>query len=423
MSPETDSNDHVPLEFLLGARVKHYYPDISKDKHQACSSKVPQTKRIFAQSIHPRRREEQARQLLQRVLDQDDPRRIDGPSESEVDFPAESDKPSLLKALTHATTTSHAGQEVLYDEANFQLRFGNASLSPARIKTLQQLRDDDLRRQNQRVTSFHRYEQDNNRPFLGITGAAAHNPQTTTRQLRDLKATKQLKDERTQELLEILREQQKHTQTALRQHQQFAKALQRQKHPGVVSTSLLSLDSVKKCENGNGWSEITGRKTMPPLQLPEAYYEHHLPEEQEHQGRPALATLNFDARALSQLKSMASPDGTPPSVSTNNEEGYSDVDDDCEQVGKRLGDRQREVFASNAANGLFLGGGFISKTKDKKPKPRSISNSSNQLAKPELLESVLGAQSASILPHAQANKPALRRREASAGRQQPNKSS
>ncbi|KAG4056898.1 hypothetical protein PC123_g8065 [Phytophthora cactorum] len=415
MSPETDSNDHVPLEFLLGARVKHYYPDISKDKHQ--------TKRIFAQSIHPRRREEQARQLLQRVLDQDDPRRIDGPSESEVDFPAESDKPSLLKALTHATTTSHAGQEVLFDEANFQLRFGNASLSPARIKTLQQLRDDDLRRQNQRVTSFHRYEQDNNRSFLGITGAAAHNPQTTTRQLRDLKATKQLKDERTQELLEILREQQKHTQTALRQHQQFAKALQRQKHPGVVSTSLLSLDSVKKCENGNGWSEITGRKTMPPLQLPEAYYEHHLPEEQEHQGRPALATLNFDARALSQLKRMASPDGTPPSVSTNNEEGYSDVDDDCEQVGKRLGDRQREVFASNAANGLFLGGGFISKTKDKKPKPRSISNSSNQLAKPELLESVLGAQSASILPLAQANKPALRRREASAGRQQPNKSS
>ncbi|KAG3019927.1 hypothetical protein PC120_g9593 [Phytophthora cactorum] len=415
MSPETDSNDHVPLEFLLGARVKHYYPDISKDKHQ--------TKRIFAQSIHPRRREEQARQLLQRVLDQDDPRRIDGPSESEVDFPAESDKPSLLKALTHATTTSHAGQEVLFDEANFQLRFGNASLSPARIKTLQQLRDDDLRRQNQRVTSFHRYEQDNNRSFLGITGAAAHNPQTTTRQLRDLKATKQLKDERTQELLEILREQQKHTQTALRQHQQFAKALQRQKHPGVVSTSLLSLDSVKKCENGNGWSEITGRKTMPPLQLPEAYYEHHLPEEQEHQGRPALATLNFDARALSQLKRMASPDGTPPSVSTNNEEGYSDVDDDCEQVGKRLGDRQREVFASNAANGLFLGGGFISKTKDKKPKPRSISNSSNQLAKPELLESVLGAQSASIFPLAQANKPALRRREASAGRQQPNKSS
>ncbi|ETL96574.1 hypothetical protein L917_05961 [Phytophthora nicotianae] len=397
MSPETDSNDHVPLEFLLGARLKHYYQGTSTGKNQG---RVNKTKRIFAPAVHPRRREEQARQLLQRVLDQNDPRRLDGPSESEIR--GEPDKPSLLKALTEA------GQEV-FDSV--QLSLENTSLSPARIKTLQQLRDEELRRQNQRVASFHGYEED--RPFLGVTGAAAHVPRTNTKQLRDLKAKKQLKDEERQELLEVLREQQTFTRTALHQHQQLTKVLQRQKHPGVVSTSLLSLDCIEK--DSNIRDEIAGRKTMPPLQLPESYYRQHQHQELEHPRRPALATLNLDARALSPKNAS----GCDRSSLSTNEEDDSDADEDSEQVGKRLSDRQREVFANSAANGLFLGGGFISKTKDKKINPISISNSGNEPDKAEVLDAVLGAQSASILPLAEANKPALRRREASAGRRHP----
>ncbi|KAF4046480.1 hypothetical protein GN244_ATG00868 [Phytophthora infestans] len=400
MLPETDSNDHVPLEFLLGARVKHYYPDTST------ATRSSKEKRVFASSIHPRRREEKARHLLQRVLDQNDPRRIVNLSESEVDYPAEPSKPSVLEALTEAASTP------LFDDDAFQLSFGKTNLSPARIKSLQQLRDDELRRQNQRVTSFHGYKEEN-RPLLGVTGAAARIPRTNSRQLRDLKAKKQLKDEKTQELLEIVREQQKYTRTALHQHQQLTKSLQRQKHPGVVSTSLLSLDSIENDTSSRDCYGVSERTTVTPLQYPESYYQQYQSTEFEHPRLPALVTLNIDARALSPLDSLSGCDNTPFTDSSKIEDSCSDVDDDCEQVGKRLSDRQREVFACRAADGLFLGGGFISKKKKDK---KSEQTPNNQAANTELLETVLGAQSAAILPLAQGNKPALRRREASAGR-------
>ncbi|KAG7381302.1 hypothetical protein PHYPSEUDO_006229 [Phytophthora pseudosyringae] len=430
MSPETDANDHVPLEFLLGARAKYYYAETSTAKHQGRSTKA---KHIFPPSIHPRRREEQARQLLQRVLEQDDSGRVDGPSEMEI-LPAEHDRAALLKALAGVTSTPLGDSETIFDDDNFQLSFEDVKRSPAQIKTLQQLRDDDLRRQNQRVTSFHGYEQ-GSRSFLDVTGAAARIPRTTIRQLRDLKlnvvkAKKKLEGKRTQELQIILQEQQEHTRISLHQHQQLVKALQQQKHPGVVSTSMLSLDSVDN--STNDWSEIAGRRSMPTLQIPDSYYEQQPPQELEHPRRPVLAMLNFDARGLSPShKSVAGSDGDLNSISTNNEEDTQDnaeASDVSEQVSKRLGDRQREVFASSAANGLFLGGGFIAKkTKDhheRKAQPISRSiNASNRLAQAtserEFLDTVLGAHSASILPLAEANKPALRRREASAGCRRP----
>ncbi|POM57980.1 Hypothetical protein PHPALM_37436 [Phytophthora palmivora] len=427
MSPETDVNDHVPLEFLLGTRVRHYLPH-SIAKRQGCINQ-----RIFASSIHPRRREEQARQLLQRVLE--DTCEIESSSELEVS-PATSDRAALLKVINESSSTRLAEQETIFDDDNFQLNIEDARRSPVRIKTLKQLRNDDLRRQQKQVNSFHGYEQEN-RSFLDVAGAAARIPHTTTRQLRDLKmrvvkAKKNQEYQRTQELVGILQEQKDYTRIALHQHQQFAQALQRQKNPGVVSTSMLTLDTTGQLENGNSTGEMDQHRVMLPLQFQESYYEHHLPEEIEHPRKPVLAKLNFDARilSLSPQKHTRAMDSAreSQSVSTATEEDTpdnSESDDDIEQVQKRLGDRQWEIFASSAANGVFYGGGFITKKPnyhhEKKIKPHSISsNSSNRLAQAaierEFLKTVLDAQSVSILPLAQANKPALRRREASAVR-------
>lgn len=354
---------------------------------------------------------------------------------------------ALLKALAEATSTPHDDQETIFDDDNFQLNFEDDKRSPARSKTLQQLCADDLKRQHQRVTSFHGYEQDN-RSFLDVTGAAARIPQTTTRQLRDLKLSvvkekKKLQDKKTQELLEILQKQQEHTRTAHHQHQQFSKTFQQQKHSRVVSTQLLALNSIRNHDNCNNMeesNEVAARKATRatiPLQLQESYYEQNTAEELMHLRRPVLATLNFDARVLPssppkpRKSDVVDSDGDLLSVSTNNEEDIdiSDADDDGEQVRRRWGDRQREVFASSAANGLFLGGGFIAKrtknTYEKKnhqakTQPSSISNNTRNhhtqaVSEREFLETVLSAHSASILPLAETNKPALRRREASAG--------
>ncbi|KAL3671942.1 hypothetical protein V7S43_002609 [Phytophthora oleae] len=430
MSPETDANDHVPLEFLLGARAKHYYPNT---KHQERSIKVCTAKRSLPQSIHPRRRGEQARQLLQRVMDQADARKLD---EFEV-FSEEPDRAALVKALVEAASSP---QEIIFDDENFQLSLKDTHGSPARIKTLQQLRNDELRRQNQRLTSFHGYERDS-RSILDVTGAAARIPHTTIRQLREIKlsivkARKKQEGKRTQELLEVLQGQQEHTRTALHQHQQFAKALQRQKNHGSVSTSLITLDSIGNQDNriaSNGWNE-PGRKLIPTLQIPESYYDAHPFDERDHPRRPVLAKVTFDSLALSSsLPKHESTGGSGEESlfsSMDNEADFLntgitwEADDDSDEVRRRLGDRQREVFVNNSANGLFFGGGFIAKkAKDryeKKPKRVSVSNNSNHstqaASEQESLEAVLGTQSASILPLAEANKPALRRREATASR-------
>ncbi|KAJ8578685.1 hypothetical protein ON010_g517 [Phytophthora cinnamomi] len=423
MSPETDANDHVPLEFLLGARVKHYYPESSTAKHQRRTTNV---KRIFASSIHPRKREEQARELLQRVLDQEDLHEIAGPSLSAIPR-LDSDKSDILKALEEAASISLGDGENIFDSDSFHLSFEGAQHSPNRIKNLQQLRDDELRRQQQRDISFHGYE-DGNRPFLDVTGAAARIPHTTTRQLRDLKlgvvkAKKKLEDKRKQELIELLHEQKAHTRAALHQHEQLSKALLQQKHPRVMSTSVLPLDTIER----NGIDERKAIRPLIPIKVLDPYYDQQWMEEQEHPGRLTLATLNLGPLTLPS--SPASKANSHNSFGNNEEDTLGDSvgDGDSAQIRKRLSDRQREEFASNAANGLFFGGGYIvKKTKDKykrKSKPKSSSNNSSKRPQDtnvsELLESVLGTQSASILPLAEANPPALRRREASAGRHRP----
>ncbi|OWZ09447.1 hypothetical protein PHMEG_00017853, partial [Phytophthora megakarya] len=252
--------------------------------------------------------------------------------------------------------------------------------------------------------------------------------------LSAVKAKREKEDKRTQELVGILQEQQEYTRAALLHHKQLAKSLQRQKNPGVVSTTTLTLKTTKQHENYTG--EMAGQRNLFQLQLPELCYEQHRPEVLEHPRKSVLATVNFDARMLSSSPQIHSSavDSTSESfsVSTDSEEepsANSEADDDSEhseQIQKRLGDRQREVFANNVANGVFLGGGFIAKKsngqREKKIKPNLISNKSTNrpTSECEFLETVLDAHSASILSLAQANKPALRRREASEGRRHPN---
>jgi hypothetical protein len=449
MSPETDANDHVPLEFLLGARVKHYYPGASIATRQGRSSNVRldciftiprfslsirmhltrivvKAKRLFATSIHPRRREEQARRLLQQVLDEEGARVLEGPPESAL-LPAEVGRKALLKARVEAAPTSRLEQEAIFDGDGFQLTFDETTRSSARMKTLQQLRDDDSKRQEQRATSFHGYEQDTG-AFLDVTGAAARIPQTTTRQLRELKSSlvksnKKLEDKRTQELLALLQGQQQFTRTALKQHKQLASSVQQQKHPRAVSTRLLTLDSIEKRGNGNNTVEeeevrvSPSMRTMAPLQLQEPWYES---QELMHPRRPTLATLNFDSRVLGSSSLPKHAKSSEASISYSEEES-----DDGEVLRRRLGERQREEFASSAANGLFLGGGFIAKKTSDQLERKAARNStssngaSGQASERESLETVLGTHSASILPLAEANKPALRRREANAGRRRP----
>ncbi|KAG1701545.1 hypothetical protein DVH05_010846 [Phytophthora capsici] len=391
-------------------------------KHQEHSVK---TKRSLPSSIHPRRRAEQARQLLQQIMDQGDAQKLE-------EFPLQPDSSILVKAL------GSSPQEIIFDDENLQMSLRDTDGSPSRIITLKQLQNDELRRQNQRLVSFHGYEQDG-RAILDITGACI--PHTSTRQPRDaklsiVKAREKQEAKRRQELLEVLQGQHDHTRTALRQHQQFANALQRQKNPGLVATSLLNLDTIGNQDSSaalNGWNE-PGRKMIPPLQIPESYYNHHPFEEHNHPRRPVLATVTLDSLPISSslLKhnGMGGSDEESPSSSMDNEVEILDTgitwraDDDGDQIGRRLGDRQREVFVNNSANGLFFGGGFVAKKSkgrnEKNPKRVSVNNNSNHstqaASKQESLETVLGTQPASILPLAEANKPALRRRKATANR-------
>ncbi|KAE8899881.1 hypothetical protein PF005_g4457 [Phytophthora fragariae] len=292
MSPETDANDHVPLEFLLGARMKYYYPEPST------AGRATKAKRVFASSIHPRKREERARELLRRVLDHEDSREIDGPPISAISQ-SNSYRSGVLKSLEEAASASLGDREAIFDPDSFHLSFEGSERNSTRVKSLQQLRDDDLRRQQQRDASFHGYEEGRT-TFLDVTGAAARIPHTTTRQLRDLKlsgvkAKKKSEDKRTQELTELLHEQQAHTRAALRQQQQLSKTLLQQKLPRVMSTSVLSLDSIDR-------SVVDGRRavrTIAPLNDQDFYYDQQRLEEQEHPGRPIMATLNFDLLALS----------------------------------------------------------------------------------------------------------------------------
>ncbi|GMF30778.1 unnamed protein product [Phytophthora lilii] len=417
MSPETDANDHVPLEFLLGARVKYYYPDSSALNRQRRGSK-------------------QARQLLQQVLDEDGLNEKVGPSSSIIPQ-AEFDKPVVLKTLVEAASASRPDEEIIFDHESFQLNFEDNKRSSIRIKTLQERQDEDIKRQQQRVSSFHGYKQDHHY-FLDVTGAAARIPHTTSRHLRDtklsvIKARKEQEDRRTHELLEILQEQKTHTRTALHHHKEFSKTLTRQRDPHDVSTSLLTLDGVSQQENNKStgkWNEVNRPRASYPF--PEPYRKENI-KELEHPRRPMLATLNLDAQIVSSSPTQnwssnaVEFDEDLLSASSNNEEN-AETGANSEQVRRRLSDRQREVFACDTANGLFLGGGFIAKKAnnkyEKKKKLDQMSyNSGNRLSQEtserKFLDTVLDAQSALILPLVEANKPAVRRREASAGHRRP----
>jgi len=227
-----------------------------------------------------------------------------------------------------------------------------------------------------------------------------------------------------------LQGQQQFTRTALKQHKQLASSVQQQKHPRAVSTRLLTLDSIEKRGNGNNTVEeeevrvSPSMRTMAPLQLQEPWYES---QELMHPRRPTLATLNFDSRVLGSSSLPKHAKSSEASISYSEEESDENVeaDDDGEVLRRRLGERQREEFASSAANGLFLGGGFIAKKTSDQLERKAARNStssngaSGQASERESLETVLDTHSASILPLAEANKPALRRREANAGRRRP----
>lgn len=142
------------------------------------------------------------------MLDEEDSQEADGPSESAIPQ-LKSDKSDVLKALEAAASTPFSDREDIFDPDSFHLGFEGYQRSSTRIKSLQQLRDDDLRRQQQRDASFHGYEE-GGAPFLDVTGAAARIPHTTTRQLRDLKlsvvkAKKKSEDKRTHEMIRLCR--------------------------------------------------------------------------------------------------------------------------------------------------------------------------------------------------------------------------
>lgn len=127
-----------------------------------------------------------------------------------------------------------------------------------------------------------------------------------------------------------------------------------------MATSVLQLDSIEKNE-GDARRAI---RTIAPLHAHDSYYDQQWLEEQEHLGRPTMATLTLDPLVIPSSPSSEAIDTTSQHPSGNNDEdtlASADGGDEFEQIRKRLDDRQREEFAGSAANGLFFGGGYIAK--------------------------------------------------------------
>ncbi|RLN94513.1 hypothetical protein BBJ28_00016908 [Nothophytophthora sp. Chile5] len=212
------------------------------------------SKPIFPSSIHPRRREERARRVLRRVLEQEAPQLVD-PTYP----PAKSNsKAALLNALAEAGTLSLANRKGdfqpndLAENAFFQLTLEDENDQEEDVgRSLgrngpSRLEEEVLALQEQRGASFHGYQQEEC-AFLDVAGAAIRIPRTTTRQLREtklrvMKTKKHLENQRTQEILAVLQEQQAYTRAAVRQHQQLLDAkIATAATPGVVPVQELTL--------------------------------------------------------------------------------------------------------------------------------------------------------------------------------------
>ncbi|CEG43516.1 uncharacterized protein PHALS_13709 [Plasmopara halstedii] len=310
MVPETETNDYVPIEFLLGARVQRYTKKFTRNFQDGSVKST----HLFEPSIHPRRREEQARQLLQRIL-----------NEKNTDM----------------------GTSSLVPRLQSEMNYKDVDLSPIRINRSQK----------------HEIQYEKKRShisLLDVTGIA-------TRPVKN----------------------QHHTRHALNEYEKMNKQVHlSRKHSHILSKKILLLESIEKGDRSNN---VMNESNVPSRQLLDSNYA---------QQSPVLVSRTLKARPLSPRRDL---NETLLSISQNKNESHVDLQKKHKQLHELLAQRQREIFIGSAT-GLFLGGGFMSKSSKPTSLKRCASSVSDDYGK------IQGAQMA-LLPLRQTNRPTLRHSE------------
>ncbi|KAL8009660.1 hypothetical protein Plhal703r1_c01g0006551 [Plasmopara halstedii] len=337
MVPETETNDYVPIEFLLGARVQRYTKKFTRNFQDGSVKST----HLFEPSIHPRRREEQARQLLQRIL-----------NEKNTDM----------------------GTSSLVPRLQSEMNYKDVDLSPIRINRSQK----------------HEIQYEKKRShisLLDVTGIATRPVKNVG--LNQMKARNELKDERMKQLRQVLQYQQHHTRHALNEYEKMNKQVHlSRKHSHILSKKILLLESIEKGDRSNN---VMNESNVPSRQLLDSNYA---------QQSPVLVSRTLKARPLSPRRDL---NETLLSISQNKNESHVDLQKKHKQLHELLAQRQREIFIGSAT-GLFLGGGFMSKSSKPTSLKRCASSVSDDYGK------IQGAQMA-LLPLRQTNRPTLRHSE------------